>query len=323
MQNYNNIQTSSCTAISAQAVTCGNSSGDVVSNPDMESGMESDIESDIESDMESDMEYDYSMLKNEPTDFIGLKALAHLLGVTANRITKYRNLNQSLELYLDAILIDPQSTWVGNVAILYEIRLKDKENAIIYYKMAIENDDVHSMYNLADLYKKCNELSLMIKYYEMAAQRNDIESVKILTMFYFDDNSFELFSKHYNDHLTYTDTDNDYYEFDAEFRKFLEKNTILSMIGSLETVVKSNHVTNTNTVILLNRLRKLPDYSVYKNKIALFTRLNCIEECNICYDTKLNIDIHCGHTMCGDCYSKLYTKDCPFCRLEQQYYGPP
>ena len=38
-------------------------------------------------------------------------------------------------------------------------------------------------------------------------------------------------------------------------------------------------------------------------------------ECDICFDIKNNIkQLHCKHELCMDCYIKLYTKKCPFCR---------
>lgn len=38
-------------------------------------------------------------------------------------------------------------------------------------------------------------------------------------------------------------------------------------------------------------------------------------ECDICFDIKNNIkQLPCKHELCMDCYIKLYTKKCPFCR---------
>jgi tetratricopeptide (TPR) repeat protein len=294
----------------------GTSAGTWTGGSDSDSDIDSDSYEDTDDESVDPDEYDH--IKSISSDYIGLKSLADLLGYAANRITKTRDIDRAIQLYLDSIAIDPHNQYISNLAILYETRLKNNELAINYYKMAIENDDVHAMYNLADLYKNCKELPLMFKYYEMAALANDFESVKQLVKYYFKDNSIELFSKHFFHYLIQTSDQDDYpyEEYNLEFEHFLQNNTSLSMIMLLETFIDSSHDTTTHhAVILLDKLRKLPQYSVYKNKISLFTRLNCNEECKICYDTKLNIDLHCGHTVCTDCYTKLYNKDCPFCRI--------
>ena len=54
---------------------------------------------------------------------------------------------------------------------------------------------------------------------------------------------------------------------------------------------------------------------IYENKKNLFTQLNHVVECGICYDIKLNIDLNCGHCVCTSCYPRLYNKACPFCRF--------
>jgi hypothetical protein len=37
-------------------------------------------------------------------------------------------------------------------------------------------------------------------------------------------------------------------------------------------------------------------------------------ECGICYETKLEKVLPCGHSTCHDCYEKLRGNTCPFCR---------
>jgi hypothetical protein len=64
-----------------------------------------------------------------------------------------------------------------------------------------------------------------------------------------------------------------------------------------------------------NRLRNDRDISIYKNKIQLFTKLNHICECQICYDESLQIDLTCGHCFCTSCYVKIHDNPCPICKL--------
>lgn len=56
-------------------------------------------------------------------------------------------------------------------------------------------------------------------------------------------------------------------------------------------------------------------YASYKNKVSLFTKLNHVVECTICFEKNVNIDLTCGHTFCIDCYPRLYRKECPLCRI--------
>ena len=66
-------------------------------------------------------------------------------------------------------------------------------------------------------------------------------------------------------------------------------------------------------------LNKETSVMTYNNKVSLFKSLNHVVECGICYDEKLNINLHCGHCVCTDCYVRLYTKPCPFCRIDTQF----
>jgi tetratricopeptide (TPR) repeat protein len=66
----------------------------------------------------------------------------------------------------------------------------------------------------------------------------------------------------------------------------------------------------------LDILRSRVEYRCYKNKIELFTQLNHVGECPICYETKVKIDLPCAHTFCGDCYTRFYNKECPMCRTD-------
>jgi hypothetical protein len=44
------------------------------------------------------------------------------------------------------------------------------------------------------------------------------------------------------------------------------------------------------------------EIKIFNNKKRLFENLNNIKQCIICYETKINIDIDCGHELCCDCY---------------------
>ena len=55
--------------------------------------------------------------------------------------------------------------------------------------------------------------------------------------------------------------------------------------------------------------------TIYRNKVQLFTSLNHITECGICFNTALHLNLNCGHCVCKDCYLRLFDDPCPFCRL--------
>lgn len=97
---------------------------------------------------------------------------------------------------------------------------------------------------------------------------------------------------------------------------------LYSIIQTMKNIIDDCQSTEIllNTSLILDKwtliLKEFNDFRVYENKIKLFERLNNIETCNICYDDKLNIDLNCGHTVCKDCYVKLYLAKCPFCRIK-------
>lgn len=104
------------------------------------------------------------------------------------------------------------------------------------------------------------------------------------------------------------------------FRDFVERQTNLVMILQLEKMrdntntYPKEHKYQTQINKYLKSLYKLEDYQAYKNKMKLFTDLNNVTECPVCMEEKVNIDIWCGHAFCGDCYARIYKKECPLCR---------
>jgi hypothetical protein len=53
---------------------------------------------------------------------------------------------------------------------------------------------------------------------------------------------------------------------------------------------------------------------VYQTKVRLFTALNHVTECGVCFDHALHLDFACGHCVCAECYLRCLGKTCPFCR---------
>jgi TPR repeat protein len=252
--------------------------------------------------------------------FIGLPQLAYKMSVCAMNMP----IDIAEGLYLDAIDIDPYNPYVVNLAIIYETKKNNNELAKKYYMMGVEQGCALSMYNIADLYSTENNIELMVKYYEMANDYGDLEAYKRLIIHYYNTGDMCKFAKYYYSYLkddvgSYSElVDPEYIEFTSNVNTL----TILHKITKYTTEnIKQIHSSNgeenaKHLENLIDYLSKTDEYNTYTNKIALFTKLNHIVECGICYDDdKININIHCGHTMCSDCYTRLYNKDCPFCRM--------
>ena len=254
------------------------------------------------------------------TPYIGLKQLAHVLGMCAHRLSVNNRIHLAEPMYLDALAIEPYHDFVGNMGIMYETRFKNIELAKKYYLMSIDEGDELSMYNLADLYYNEKNTELMVQYFELAVQHGDEASSKRLILHYHSVGDMPNFARHYYLQLAWSGDDAgeaDYWDAgegvdESHYSKFQKSHNSLTLAVQLD---RGETRDNPDVVRLLNSLHKTPQYCAFKNKVALFTRLNHVVECGICYDNdKVNIDIHCGHTVCVDCYTQLYDKVCPFCR---------
>jgi tetratricopeptide (TPR) repeat protein len=199
-----------------------------------------------------------------------------------------------------------------NLAVLCERHERDEQLIEKYYLMAINNNpnDVIVLYNFADYYRNNKDYPNMIKYYKLAVEiGNDLPSMAILGSHYETMGDISNMRKYYfmaiKHGIFYADDkkDNDLSIDPFLFLKLLETATE-------EELEKSECLKNIQVVSSI-----YTDITVYKNKVNLFTKLNHIVECGICYENKLNIDLFCGHCVCTDCYTKVYDKKCPFCRI--------
>jgi TPR repeat protein len=95
---------------------------------------------------------------------------------------------KSIEYFNKAIVEKSSNETISNALFIMALisnELKDNEKVIKYYKMAIEKDNVDSMYNLASLYKnelKDNEKA--IKYYKMAIEKEHVGAMNNLALLY-------------------------------------------------------------------------------------------------------------------------------------------
>ena len=199
-----------------------------------------------------------------------------------------------------------------NLAILYEREKEPQAKIEEWYKKAIEHgdDDRHiAAYNFADYYKSIGDYPNMIRYYTMAIELgNDIESMFQLAVYYQPINDYENTKKYYLMAINNMEP--------GHYSKVMSHFNALQIVKMLESATEDE----INKAVAAEHVRYLHTFhkslNIYKNKIALFTKLNHVMECGICYeDNKLHIDLLCAHCVCIDCYTVLHNKPCPFCRM--------
>jgi tetratricopeptide (TPR) repeat protein len=240
-------------------------------------------------------------------------------------MSKYSDNNDILSDYkkknllTTAIEINPFSQWAHHeIAIHFECTEKNYEDAEKYYLQALELDpnNVIILYNFAKFYEVIFNYAEMLRYYELASENYDAESCLELSKFYKNINDTEKMNKYLFMGIDFG-YDNDDYSHDSFYNKItkLFVDSILYLVDLLQNI----GVLNVNQSAILNRLNREKDITILNNKIRLFSKLENIIECNICLETKLNIDLHCGHEVCIDCYKQVYLKKCPFCRTKVFY----
>jgi hypothetical protein len=187
----------------------------------------------------------------------------------------------------------------------------DHDNMLKYYNLAIEFEETSAMYNLARYYHDKSEYDNMIKYYLLAIECKDTDSCYELASYYQTIQDIDNLKKYY---LLATEIEieknvNNKYNLNNgidEFNPF-----------TLQSVLESIENPNPNILNKIDKLKNCKQLQIYNNKIRLFTKLNYMDDCSICFENKLHIDIFCGHCVCIDCYPKLFDKSCPFCRISK------
>lgn len=268
--------------------------------------------------------------------YIGLACIGPIIAGKAMQYYRIGDTQQALEKYLVAISLTPYMNCYNDIGTIYE-SMGDIEKAKHYYLFGIDYTDcILAMYNIADLFRRDMDdtdktkaeysTKMMLKYYEMAANKGDNEALEMVcALAYGKDpvmfsNAFKQVMEHRDDHYCW-DGEYDHDEDKAIYGNFMRNTStieILQMLQSTDTE-HMNNVEKKQINECIGLLNKETSVIVYNNKISLFKRFNNVVECGICYDEKLNIDLHCGHCVCTDCYVRLYTKSCPFCRIDAPY----
>jgi len=177
----------------------------------------------------------------------------------------------------------------ARLAEFYNYNDSDYELMLKYYLIAIENNDKTSMYNLAEYYKYKNNYDDMLKYYIMGEYYYDI------AMFYYKRNNERM-------ELYLIEGIKKDCKYSYELLQTYFNNNKLNIYNFL---IKINMVNDLITNILKN-LEKSHLIKTYKNKIVVATYTNNIKNCIICYNDNLSITLPiCNHEICIDCYCKV------------------
>jgi tetratricopeptide (TPR) repeat protein len=273
--------------------------------------------------------------------YIGLACIGPIIAGKAMQYYRIGDSEQALKKYLVAISLTPYMNYYNDIGTIYE-SMGDIEKAKHYYLLGIDYTDcILAMYNIADLFRRdMNNIDktkaeystkMMLKYYEMAANKGDNEALEMVCALAYGKDpvrfsiAFKQIMEHQDDHFPWDGEHGDGYDDDEEekaiyyhFLKSTNNIEILQMLQKTDTD-NMNEAEKKHINDCIGLLNKETSVMTYNNKVSLFKSLNHVVECGICYDEKLNINLHCGHCVCTDCYVRLYTKQCPFCRIDTQF----
>jgi tetratricopeptide (TPR) repeat protein len=239
--------------------------------------------------------------------YLGLAQLGRIYCKIGDYYKLKRSFKKARKHFMIAIELN-NSDAMMNYAMLCEMYGKDKSLIEKYYSMALLvcPDDVICMYNFADYYKTIKDYDNMVKYFKMVVDfADDLEAMYNLGDYFKHIGDIEQMRKYFflaiKNGIIYADIPH----------VTIDPFTFLKLLESAKEEECSKEERDDNIRSLANIYS---DIMIYRNKVNLFTRLNNVVDCGICYEEKLNINLCCGHCVCIDCYPHLYTKTCPFCR---------
>jgi tetratricopeptide (TPR) repeat protein len=252
-------------------------------------------------------------------DTIGLNSLSNMLvelSVEHEKNNYYFLCENALH---EAIELNPYSAdALEALAIYHEITNRMPVEAERYYLKALELDpeNCRILYNFGNFYEEKKDYQNMIKYFTLATELDDPDSYLSLARYYLKicDNK-ELFLLNYIKGVDLSSSDNDEDDEEYNYSKKYKGYNHFNLLATLETIDDPSE----KIKFIINKLKRKPDILIYNNKVRLFSKFENICECQICFEQKLNIDLHCGHETCIDCYKIIYKKNCPWCRTSSYF----
>ena len=194
-------------------------------------------------------------------------------------------------------------TAMNNLGHYYE-KQGENEKAVKYYLMAIEKGDVYAMNNLGCYYKNQGENEKAVKHYLMAIEKGNASAMNNLGYYYGKQGENEKAVKYY---LMAIEKGNKTALHNAII--YIEEHCDINFILQIKECTDSKDVTYKMNKLLvkfrkleldyLSKLKKLMDpeecANVYKKKH---------KKCYMCDKNKKLLTLHCGHSMCYDCFTQ-------------------
>lgn len=228
------------------------------------------------------------------------------------------------------------------LALFYENKLDyksiDKElydKVVYYYEKAIElNPECNRiLFNYSDFWRMYGNIENYFKYLEIAAEQDDKECILILVKHYYETKDMHKFlyyflkteytNDEWGDFGGYERYGNESYNIN-NIHDLFQEFVLNKILDAYDLIVSGDEIqfpdmTSDEVEDYIGyhekKLRNRPDVCAYIVKKGLFTRLNNVHECVICYEKKLNICLDCGHEVCLSCYKRTYNDYCYFCRF--------
>jgi len=259
--------------------------------------------------------------RTERDEFLGLNALSDMFVNLSSEYEKEGDSELREDVLKQALELNPQSAdAMEALAIYYEISERDPLKAEEFYLQALENDPENRriLYNFGNFYEENKNYPNMLKYYNAAGDLNDSDAFFQIAKYYLKvEKNRQLMLECYLKGIECSNDD----EYDEDDDVHYSKKYSGFNHFDLQEILESVKQPTEKLILTLNKLKRKKDISVYNNKVRLFERLHNVQECQICYEDKINIDLHCGHEVCTDCYKQVYNKCCPWCRTASYFKG--
>lgn len=246
-------------------------------------------------------------------EYIGLMAMAEMMyeqtleweseDMYQHEPAILQTLNEMTEIH--PTYIQAMACFYENAGFPYDVVEACYDRAIA----ADKNEHMGTMINAVDFYKKTGQTPKMIRHLLQIIAAN-LTSLSLASL---------LLSLHYAK-LRDEDTTMMYYDMAVTYADLNHTDVFMEsaeLVHWLDMVSDRGWPQDNPVFAAVQAVAKTrPDITIYRTKYALFTKLNHRDECGICYDVDLHLDLACGHCVCKNCYLKLMTAACcPFCRM--------
>lgn len=271
---------------------------------------------------------------NKAVDSGDYNALAYLglLYYDIEKESKSKNYKKTLEYYNKAIKQNNNTLALTFLGVYYENIEHDYQQAILYYRLAIDNGYYIALTYLGDYYELIEHDNVnAVKYYlESIEKSNDFYAMNSLAVYYESVKDYDQAKKYYLMAVEYSDSDamynlgNYYKEIEHNIPKALEyyimahnnnDSDALDIIKEIATPLERYLICKEYNLPYVEKNATLKnDIYIYENKLKYASQ---IMKCPICLmDDKQCLMLRCfAHHVCNECYSKVYLSSCPLCRI--------